>query len=134
MAKRPRIFEDDEPTITTRGELREYARKFTREALDVIRACMKSEDNDPRVRILAADTLLDRGWGKAATVVEQADTPMAQLEEKKLAAEVALLEQKLLLGEAAAGDGISSDDEAMARTMRERFGEAETYDGGDETH
>lgn len=46
------------------GELRELARNMTPKAMKTVFDCL-SED-DPRVRLNAAQIILDRGWGKAA--------------------------------------------------------------------
>lgn len=45
--------------------LRDYARTFTKEALETIAGVMRDENAPPEARIRAADALLNRGWGKA---------------------------------------------------------------------
>ena len=44
--------------------LRDYARTFTREALDTIANVMQDENTPSDARIRAAEALLNRGWGK----------------------------------------------------------------------
>lgn len=41
-----------------------YARQFTYEAMDVIVGLLRDTNEESRVRLVAAQTLLERGWGK----------------------------------------------------------------------
>lgn len=50
------------------GEVQKYARTYSREAIDVLVKWMR--DDNPKAAILAANSLLDRGWGKPAQSVE----------------------------------------------------------------
>ena len=50
------------------GPLREMAREHTAEALDVLVQAMR--DDDPRIRVVAATAILDRGHGKPTTPIE----------------------------------------------------------------
>lgn len=51
--------------------LRELARSYTLEAVNVLARCLKSEDD--KVAIDASKTMLDRGWGRAAQAVTGED-------------------------------------------------------------
>lgn len=48
--------------------LRDAAREYTQEALDVLAGCLKSKS--AAIKIKAARELLDRGWGKPRQSVE----------------------------------------------------------------
>ena len=47
--------------------IQELARKHTTEALDVLVQIMLNEKSPPNARVAAANTLLDRAYGKAPT-------------------------------------------------------------------
>src|SRR5215470_13759376 len=64
-------------------DIRSYARKFTVEALETLAHVMRSPNAPPAARVLAANSLLDRGWGKAAQLVA-VDGEIKQLVEVKL--------------------------------------------------
>ena len=49
--------------------MREAARELSPQAIEVLRGAM--EDDDPRVRIKAAEVLLDRAWGKPPQAIGQ---------------------------------------------------------------
>ena len=49
------------------GEFQELAREHTIEALDVLVQIMLNEKAPPNARVAAANTLLDRAYGKAPT-------------------------------------------------------------------
>jgi hypothetical protein len=53
------------------GRVREAAREHTDEALGVLVAAM--QDEDVRVRIKAAETILERGWGKPPQAITGED-------------------------------------------------------------
>jgi hypothetical protein len=50
------------------AEVRDLARASTLEALETIRHLMADEKIPPAIRLSAAEALLDRAWGKSATV------------------------------------------------------------------
>ena len=50
-------------------DIRSYARKFTVEALETLAHVMRQPKARPAARVMAANALLDRGWGKAAQLV-----------------------------------------------------------------
>lgn len=57
------------------AKVREAAREHTEAALGVLVAALG--DEDARVRIKAAETILDRGWGKPTQVVaSDPDAPL----------------------------------------------------------
>ena len=64
-------------------DIRSYARKFTVEALETLAHVMRQPNSPPAARVLAANSLLDRGWGKAAQTVA-VDGEIRQLVEVKL--------------------------------------------------
>src|SRR5215467_15355844 len=64
-------------------DIRSYARKFTVEALETLAHVMRQPKAPPAARVMAANALLDRGWGKAAQLVA-VDGEIRQLVEVKL--------------------------------------------------
>ena len=54
-------------------EIRSLARSHTRTAINALVGVMRSKDATHAVRVSAANAILDRGWGKAAQAVENAD-------------------------------------------------------------
>ena len=50
--------------------LAQYAREHTPEAIDVILGVLRDESARTQWRLKAAEYLLDRGWGKAVSVVQ----------------------------------------------------------------
>src|SRR5215471_3890967 len=68
-------------------DIRSYARKFTVEALETLAHVMRQPKAPPAARVMAANALLDRGWGKAAQLAAQlvqVDGEVRQLVEVKL--------------------------------------------------
>lgn len=53
--------------------LRDIARGYTQEAIDALVSILSSEDEPAAARVSAANALLDRGYGKAATVINGDD-------------------------------------------------------------
>jgi len=51
------------------AEIREAAQTYTTEALEVLAEVMRKSKNDS-ARVMAANHLLDRGWGKASQHVD----------------------------------------------------------------
>src|SRR6516225_9727517 len=64
-------------------DIRSYARKFTVEALETLAHVMRQPKAPPAARVMAANALLDRGWGKAAQLVA-VDGEIRQLVEVRL--------------------------------------------------
>jgi hypothetical protein len=58
------------PKDPERKKLRDMAREHTQAALQTIIDVMTDPTAKPGIRLKAADILLDRGWGKAAPIVE----------------------------------------------------------------
>ena len=54
-------------------EIRSLARSHTRTALNVLVGVMRSPRAAAPARIAAANSILDRGWGKAAQAIENGD-------------------------------------------------------------
>jgi hypothetical protein len=63
-------------TIT---EIRSLARSHTRTAINVLVGIMRSKDATPAARVSAANTILDRGWGKAPQALESGDNGALEL-------------------------------------------------------
>jgi hypothetical protein len=53
----------------TPAEIRSFARQHTQAALNVLAGIMNEPKAPETARISAANSLLDRGWGKAAQIV-----------------------------------------------------------------
>jgi hypothetical protein len=64
-------------------EIRSLARKYTHKALNTLVSIMVEPKAPAAARIMAANSLLDRGWGKAAQLVE-VEGEIKQLVEVKL--------------------------------------------------
>lgn len=47
------------------AEIQSYARSFDRSAINVLAGIMRQKTAPAAARVLAANSLLDRGWGKA---------------------------------------------------------------------
>ena len=64
-------------------ELREMTRQYTKEAVDVLVKHLR--DPDPRVALFAANSLLDRGYGKPSPAADEdrSDIATAHLEALK---------------------------------------------------
>lgn len=58
--------------------LRELCRQYTHDAVKVLTDALKSEDE--RLRVDAAKSLLDRGWGKPSSEIDLHITTMRELE------------------------------------------------------
>src|SRR6516164_11247490 len=64
-------------------EIRTLARSYTKAAINTLVGIMRQPKAPPAARVMAANALLDRGWGKAAHLVE-VDGEVRQLVEVKL--------------------------------------------------
>ena len=53
------------------AEVQALARENTAEALQTLVEVMQNADTPPAARVSAANSLLDRGYGKATTIIEQ---------------------------------------------------------------
>ena len=61
------------PRITDKklvSDIRELARTHSKEALETLVAVMKSKSASPGARLTAANSLLDRAWGKPQQTIE----------------------------------------------------------------
>lgn len=54
-------------------EIRSLARSHTEKAINVLVGIMGQEDSPPAARVSAANSILDRGWGKPAQPIENGD-------------------------------------------------------------
>jgi hypothetical protein len=59
----------------TLTEIRSLARSHTRTAMNVLVGIMRSNDATPAARVSAANSILDRGWGKVAQPLQSGDDP-----------------------------------------------------------
>src|SRR5215471_11058054 len=64
-------------------EIRTLARSYTKAAINTLVGIMRQPKAPPAARVMAANALLDRGWGKAAHLVA-VDGEVRQLVEVKL--------------------------------------------------
>lgn len=97
----------------------DLARAQTTDAIETLVRCMGSKDD--RVRVAAAQALLDRAWGRpAATEVHGQPGRIAELQVQKLEAEIATLNAKL------PGDGgapvFVADSDEYRRFLRDEWG------------
>ena len=54
----------------TIADIRAYCKQWTFDAVDVTVKILKDEGATPSARLVAAQMLLDRGWGKSAQIIE----------------------------------------------------------------
>ena len=52
------------------GDVRLLAKEWTFEAIETLAEVMKDKASPPASRVAAAQSLLDRGWGKSAQIIE----------------------------------------------------------------
>lgn len=52
------------------ADIREYAKQWTEEAVDVTVSIMRDVSAPPSSRLAAAQAIIDRGWGKAVQAVD----------------------------------------------------------------
>src|SRR5215471_19457671 len=64
-------------------EIRTLARSYTKAAIKTLVGIMRQPKAPPAARVMAANALLDRGWGKASQLVA-VDGEIRQLVEVKL--------------------------------------------------
>lgn len=67
-------------------ELKALARGYTEEAIQTLAAVMRDSKAPPTSRVIASQTLLDRGWGRAPQHVTIEKTPLDDLTAETLAA------------------------------------------------
>jgi hypothetical protein len=63
----------------TINEIRSLARSHSRTAINVLVGVMRSKDATHAARVSAANSILDRGWGKAAQALQTSDDGALQL-------------------------------------------------------
>jgi hypothetical protein len=61
--------------------LASYAREYTLEALETIVGVMRDANARPADRAKAAEMIIDRGWGKAVSVVHMETNDVAEIRE-----------------------------------------------------
>ena len=54
----------------TVADIRAYCKQWTFDAVDVTVKILKDDGATPAARLVAAQMLLDRGWGKSAQIIE----------------------------------------------------------------
>ncbi len=57
----------------TLTEIRSISRSHTRTAINVLAGIMRSKDATPAARVSAANSILDRGWGRVAQTVQSGE-------------------------------------------------------------
>lgn len=62
--------------------IRSIARTYAESALRALVGVMSSENATPAARVAAANSLLDRGWGKSASVMRDDDGDDDELKQK----------------------------------------------------
>ena len=79
------------------------AREYTDDALNTLIKIMEDKDAPKSSRVSAAQTILDRGWGKAPQTIDLNTNPLDNMDadEQRL-----LLEALQLIREDADGDGV----------------------------
>jgi hypothetical protein len=72
-------------------EIKSLARTYTTQAIETLVHIMRAPKSPPATRIMAAEILLDRGWGKATQVVEATITNVdaSRVSDMELAAIIA---------------------------------------------
>jgi hypothetical protein len=55
------------------AEIRSLARSHTTKAVNVLVGIMNEKKAPAAARVAAANSIIDRGWGKAATILEDGD-------------------------------------------------------------
>jgi hypothetical protein len=70
----------------TPTDVRSLARSYTDKALKVLAGITMQEDAPPAARVAAANSLLDRGWGKPAQPIEGGDAPVKVIHKIELIA------------------------------------------------
>ena len=60
----------------TLTEIRSIGSSHTRTAINVLVGIMRSKDATPAARVSAANSILDRGWGKVAQPLQGGDGPV----------------------------------------------------------
>jgi hypothetical protein len=63
----------------TPTEIRSLARSHTRTAINVLVGIMRNKNATAAARVSAANTVLDRGWGKATQPLQSGDHGALQL-------------------------------------------------------
>lgn len=69
------------------AEIRSLAREHTESALKTLAHIMRAKNAPAAARVAASNSLLDRGWGKAATVLENGEGGPLQILVKKFVEE-----------------------------------------------
>lgn len=69
------------------AEIRSLARAHTESAIKVLAGIMNEKKAPRAARVAAANSLLDRGWGKSATVLENGDDGPLQILVRKFVEE-----------------------------------------------
>lgn len=93
----------------------QLARKHTVAAINCLVSVMGNDENPPRVRIIAAEAILDRGWGKAEQHIEinaQSEATLRLAGVDLRGFESALVSALSPVIEAQAGEGMALADEA----------------------
>lgn len=68
------------------GEVQTLARQSTAEAVETLRDIMRDKKAPPAARVTAANSILDRGYGRPSQTINSGgrDTPLEQLSDAEL--------------------------------------------------
>jgi hypothetical protein len=58
------------------AHVKELARKHTEEAISALVSILQNKDDTSSARVAAANSILDRAYGKPSTIVEGGDEPI----------------------------------------------------------
>src|SRR5262245_46216492 len=56
------------------GEVQAFAREYTKEAIETLRDIMRDKKAAPAARAVAANSILDRGYGRPSQTINQSTT------------------------------------------------------------
>jgi Family of unknown function (DUF5681) len=70
------------------GEVQALAREYTKEAVETLRDIMLDKKAPPAARVAAANSILDRGYGRPSQTINPGgrDTPLDQMTDAELQA------------------------------------------------
>lgn len=77
------------------GELQALTREYTKEAIEALHNIMLNEKAPPAARVAAANSILDRGYGRPSQTINQglADKPGDQMTDEELIARIRALQE-----------------------------------------
>jgi len=75
------------------GEVQAFAREYSEEAISALRDIMRDKKAPPAARCVAANSILDRGYGRPSQTINQGlvDKPVDQMTDEELMARLRAL-------------------------------------------